>query len=248
MKTLAIYSNKGGVGKTAAAVNLSYLAAQSGAKTLICDLDPQSSATYYFRVKPKLKNKAKGFERSGKWVENSIKGTDYENLDLLPGDITHRKLDISFDHLKHSKHRLERIIEPFKSEYDFVILDSPSTINLLAENIINAADHVFVPLIPTTLSVRTHQQLLTFCKKHGYNIKAIYTFFSLVDRRKKMHKETMEMVSSQQKRVLDSTIPYSSVIERMGVEREPVAAFSPKSIATKAYQDLWAEINEHVLT
>ena len=76
MNILAIYSNKGGVGKTAAAVNFSYLAAQSGAKTLICDLDPQSSTTYYFRVKPKLKPKAKGFEKSSKWIENSIKGTE----------------------------------------------------------------------------------------------------------------------------------------------------------------------------
>lgn len=248
MKTIAIYSNKGGVGKTATAVNLSYLAAQTGAKTLICDLDPQSSATYYFRVRPKIKKKARGFEKSGKWIENSIKGTDYENLDLLPGDITHRNLDITFDQLKRSKHRLEVVLEPLKDEYDFIILDSPSTINLLAENIINAADYVFVPLIPTTLSVRTHQQLLTFCKKHNYNTKRIYTFFSLADRRKKMHKETMVMVSAEQKHVLESVIPYSSIVERMGVEREPVTAFSPKSAAARAYQSLWTEINNHVLS
>ena len=85
MRTIALYSNKGGVGKTAAAVNLSYLSAQAGAKTLICDIDPQSSATYYFRVKPKLKSGAKGFLKGGKKAYKSIKGTDYENLDLLPG-------------------------------------------------------------------------------------------------------------------------------------------------------------------
>ena len=55
MTTLALYSNKGGVGKTAAAVNLAYLAARSGKNTLICDLDPQGAATYYLRVKPKVK-------------------------------------------------------------------------------------------------------------------------------------------------------------------------------------------------
>ncbi len=246
MKTLAIYSNKGGVGKTAAAVNLAYLAAQAGARTLICDLDPQSSATYYFRVKPKLKRKARGLTKSNKGLENSIKGTDYENLDLLPADLSHRHLDIIFNELKRSKHRLERVIDPFEDEYDLVILDSPSTINLLAENIINTADHVFVPLIPTTLSVRTHEQLLNFCNKKKYNAKKIYTFFSLVDRRKKMHKETMAAVRAAQKNVLQSAIPYASVVERMGIEREPVAAFSPKSAAAKAYQDLWAEINERV--
>jgi cellulose biosynthesis protein BcsQ len=247
MKTLAIYSNKGGVGKTAAAVNLSYLAAQSGAKTLICDLDPQSSTTYYFRVKPKIKPKAQGFVKSGKWLDNSIKGTDYENLDLLPADITHRNLDITFDKLKHSTRRLNVILEPFKDEYDFIILDSPSTINLLAENIINSADYIFVPLIPTTLSVRTHKQLLAFCKQHNYDTGKMYTFFSLVDRRKKMHKDMMVSVLSEQKRVLDSVIPYSSVVERMGIEREPVMAFSPKSAAAIAYQALWAEICQHVL-
>ena len=65
----AIYSNKGGVGKTATAVNLAYMSARSGRKTLICDLDPQSAATYYFRVKPKLKCGAKGFVKGGQKIK-----------------------------------------------------------------------------------------------------------------------------------------------------------------------------------
>jgi chromosome partitioning protein len=247
VKTLAIYSNKGGVGKTAAAVNLSYLVAQTGAKTLICDLDPQSSATYYFRVKPKLKPKARGFLKGGKQVEKSIKGTDYENLDLLPADLTHRSLDIVFNKLKRSNQRLDKILKPFKNEYDFIILDCPSTINLLAENILNAADYIFVPLIPTTLSVRSHQQLLAFCKKNKYDVDKIYSFFSMVDRRKKLHRELIETVSERSNSVLKSPIPYSSFIERMGIEREPVVAFAPKSAAAKSYQDLWTEINETIL-
>ncbi|MBN1995239.1 MAG: AAA family ATPase [Anaerolineae bacterium] len=246
MKTLAIYSNKGGVGKTAAAVNLSYLAAQAGARTLICDLDPQSSATYYFRIKPKLKAKARGFTKVGRQIENSIKGTDYQNLDLLPADLSHRKLDITFDHLKRSKHRLEKILEPLQDEYDFIILDSPSTINLLAVNIINAVDYVFVPLIPTTLSVRTHAQLLAFCKKHHYNPRKIHPFFSMVDRRKKLHRELMASMSEEFQGVLQNPIPYSSVIERMGLAREPVAVFAPRSAAATAYGNLWAEITERV--
>jgi chromosome partitioning protein len=247
MKTVAVYSNKGGVGKTAAAVNLSYLAAQTGAKTLICDLDPQSSATYYFRVKPKLKPKARGFIKGGKQVDKSIKGTDYENLDLLPADLTHRKLDITFNKLKRSKHRLDRILEPLHAEYDLIILDSPSTINLLAENIFNVVDYIFVPLIPTTLSVRTHKQLLAFCRKNKYDVSKIHPFFSMVDRRKKLHRELMVTIAEKFEGVLQNPIPYSSVVERMGLEREPVVAFAPKSAAAKAYQDLWTEISERVL-
>ncbi|MBN1219031.1 MAG: ParA family protein [Anaerolineae bacterium] len=247
MKTLAIYSNKGGVGKTAAAVNLAYLAAQTGAKTLICDLDPQSSTTYYFRIKPKLKPKARGLSKGGKRIDNSIKGTDYQNLDLLPADLTHRNLDITFDKLKRSKHRLEKILKPLQDEYDLVILDSPSTINLLAENIIIAADYIFAPLIPTTLSVRTHRQLVAFCQKRKYDTRKIHPFFSMVDRRKKLHRELMAMISEDLEGMLKSSIPYSAVIEQMGLAREPVAAFAPNSVAAKAYQSLWAEIKAKAL-
>ena len=165
MTLLAIYSNKGGVGKTATAVNLSFLAAQAGAKTLLCDLDPQGSATYYFRVKPKLRSGVKGLIKGGKKVYKSIKGTDYENLDLLPADFSLRNLDVIFNKLKRSKKRLKKILGPFKDEYDFIILDCPVTISTLAENILNTVDYALVPLIPTTLSVRTYRQLLFFCKK-----------------------------------------------------------------------------------
>ena len=248
MTTLALYSNKGGVGKTATAVNLSYLAAQTGSRTLICDLDPQSSATYYFRVKPKLKSGAKRFIKGGKQVDKSIKGTDYENLDLLPGAFSLRKLDVMFDKLNRSKYRLGKILDPFKNKYDLIILDCPVTISILAENILNAADYTLVPLIPTTLSVRTHRQLLSFCKKNKYDVGRIYSFFSMVDKRKKMHRELMTSVLKEFNGILPSAIPYLSQIERMGIQREPVAAFLPESVASKAYQNLWENIRETILS
>jgi cellulose biosynthesis protein BcsQ len=244
MTTLAIYSNKGGVGKTATAVNLSYLAAQAGVRTLICDLDPQSSATYYFRVKPKLKFGAKGFIRGGDQIIKSIKGTDYENLDLLPADFTLRNLDAVLGNFKRPKKRLRKILKPLKSEYDLVILDCPVTIGILAENIFNAVDFILVPLIPTTLSVRTYRQLLSFCRKNQYDTDKIYAFFSMVDRRKNMHNDLMAMMVKQFSGILRSLIPYLSQIERMGIEREPVAVSAPGSVASKAYQNLWAKFQQ----
>ena len=248
MTTLALYSNKGGVGKTAAAVNLSYLAGQAGSRTLIFDLDPQSSATYYFRVKPKLKSGAKRFIKGGKQVDKNIKGTDYENLDLLPAAFSHRKLDVTFNELNRSKHQLGKILDPFKNKYDLIILDCPATISILAENIFNAADYTLVPLIPTTLSVRTHRQLLSFCKKNKYDLSKIYSFFSMVDKRKKMHRELMATVSKEFDGILPSVIPYLSQIERMGIQREPITAFLPESAASKAYQGLWENIREVILS
>ncbi len=248
MTTLAIYSNKGGVGKTAAAVNLSYLAAQTGAKTLLCDLDPQSSATYYFRVKPKLRSGAKGFIKGGKQVYKSVKGTDYDNLDLLPADFSLRNLDVTFARLRRSKKRLKKILNPFRVEYDLIILDCPVTISILADNILSAVDYTLVPLIPTTLSVRTYRQLLAFCQKNNYAVNRIYSFFSMVDRHKNMHKELMGAVAGEFNGVLQSFIPYLAQIEKMGIHREPVAVFSPRSVASKSYQNLWNKVQETILS
>jgi cellulose biosynthesis protein BcsQ len=248
MTTLAIYSNKGGVGKTAAAANLSYLAAQTGAKTLLCDLDPQGSATYYFRVKPKLRSGVKGFIRGSKQVYKSVKGTDYENLDLLPADFSLRNLDATFAKLRRSKKRLKKILNPFREEYDLIILDCPVTISILADNIFNAVDYTLVPLIPTTLSVRTYRQLLAFSKKNKYAVNRIYTFFSMVDRHKKMHKELMVAVAEEFSGVLQSFIPYLAQIEKMGIYREPVAVSAPGSVASKSYQNLWHQVQEALLS
>ena len=242
----AIYSNKGGVGKTATAVNLAYMATLAGMKTLVCDLDPQSAATYYFRVKPKLKCGTKGFIKGGQKIKKNIKGTDYKNLDLLPSDFALRNLETAFYKFKRPKNRLEKTLKIFEAEYDLIIFDCPVTVNILAENILNASDFILVPLIPTTLCVRTFRQLLSFCRKNNYDTGKIHAFFSMVDRRKKMHNETMAMMLKEFNGILRSFIPSLSQIERMGIDREPVAASAPGSVAAKAYQNLWAKFQKSV--
>lgn len=242
MSILALYSNKGGVGKTAAAVNLAYLAAAQGWRTLICDLDPQSAATFYFRVKPKLPVSAKKYISGGKALHKSIKATDFERLDLLPAAFSLRHLDITISDMKRSRYRLQKMLLPFQKEYDLIVLDSPPTINLLAENIFVAADTVLVPVIPTTLSFRTYVQLLDFFKKKKYRRKKIWGFFSMVDRRKTIHRETQIQMRATEKNLLETAIPYLSAVEKMGVERQPIFGYAPRSSAARAYQSLWNEI------
>lgn len=244
MTTLALYSNKGGVGKTAAAVNLAYLAAASGKRTLLCDLDPQGAATYYLRVKPRVRRKARGLYGAHKAIEDSIKGTDYANFDLLPADFTHRNLDIGFERLKRPTQRLDVALRPFGSDYELIVLDCPPTINILAENIFNAADYLLTPLIPTTLSINACEQLIAFLRESRYAPERLYLFCSMVDNRKRLHRETCAMIQGAMDHVLHSAIPYLSEIEKMGLAREPVAAFAAKSAAARAYQSLWLEIQD----
>lgn len=244
MTTLAVYSNKGGVGKTAAAVNLAYLAARTGRSTLLADLDPQGSASFYFRVKPKLKRKARGLVGGRRQLERSIKATDFENLDLLPADYSHRNLDISFDRHSRRRQRLKIALKPLRKFYDLIILDSPPTLTILAENIFRASDRVLVPLIPTTLSVRAFEQLLFFLKDSGQSPDQVSAFFSMVESRKKMHRQIMDASRDRFSGILPTVIPYLAQVEQMGLHREPVPASAPRSRATLAYEGLWSELQK----
>lgn len=247
MTTLAVYSNKGGVGKTATAVNLAYVASRSGLMTLICDLDAQGAATYCFRVRPKLKRKARHLLRSGRAVERSIKGTDYEGLDLLPSDFTHRELDVAFAGAKRTRRRLDVVLGPLAEEYDLIVLDCPPTLNVLAENVFRSADHLLVPVIPTTLSVRAYAQLRSFLDADPGASVPLWSFFSMVDETNALHRQIMRTVPGDHHGFLHAAIPYLATIERMGVYREPVSAHDPESSADAAYRTLWSEVHRRIL-
>ena len=97
MQILASYNIKGGVGKTATSVNLAFHSAHEGARTLIWDLDPQGAATFYFRVRPKIKGGSRALLKGRHDLADLIKATDHENLDLLPSDFSYRTMDLLLD-------------------------------------------------------------------------------------------------------------------------------------------------------
>jgi cellulose biosynthesis protein BcsQ len=240
MAIIALYNIKGGVGKTATAVNLSFLAARDGASTLLCDLDPQGSATYYLRVRPSKKLNKKALLKGGKQIDDNIKGTDHDNLDLLPAKLSFRNLDIALDNLKKSRRRLSGILRPLTREYQHIVLDCPPNITLVSENVFYAADLVLVPVIPTTLAMLSFEKLRKFFKDKKLPQKKLRPFFSMVELRKKMHREIVEQASANE-RFFQTRIPYLADIERMGIHREPVMCYSGNSRAGKAYLQLWGE-------
>ncbi len=242
MKIIAAYNIKGGVGKTTTAVNLGYLAAQEHYKTLIWDLDPQGASSYYFRIKPKIKGGSRQLIAGNRELDSLIKATDFDNLDLLPADFSFRNLDLVLDSHKKPTQRLKKLLKPLSAEYDLVFLDCPPNISLLSEAVFETADILLSPIIPTTLSLRTLEQLKKYLKDNQLKQLKLLLFFSMVDKRKKMHREIMHSLAQQHAELLHSMIPYASDIERMGWERMPLTAFQNTGRSVKAYQNLWEEI------
>ena len=241
MKIFAIYSSKGGVGKTAGAVNLSYSAAQCGHRVLLCDLDAQGAASFYFRVRPGKKFNGKKLLQGG--LKKFIRASDYERLDLLPAHFSFRNLDLVLAKLEEERrrHALQKLFKPLADEYDVLIMDCPPNLTLLSENIILAADSVVTPVIPTTLSLVALKQLLKLFRKVGAKEKRINAYFSMVEPRKVMHRD---MIAQYEQYAIfrKVQIPYLAEVEKMGLHRQPVAAVSPASTAAKQYTSLWLEI------
>jgi chromosome partitioning protein len=251
VRIYATYNIKGGVGKTTTAVNLAYLAADSGLRTVLWDLDPQGAASFMFRVKPKVKGGGRALISGRLTLDDAIKGTDFDNLDLIPADFTYRNMDLLLDAGEargddapggKPARKLAKLLAPLAADYDAVFLDCPPSVSLVSENVLHAADVIVVPLIPTTLSVRTLDQLQEFVGEFKGKRPEILAFFSMTDRRKKLHREITERLTAERAEVAKTTIPALSVIETMSVERAPVSVFAPASAAAKAYRSLWAEL------
>ena len=144
--------------------------------------------------------------------------------------------------MKHSRSRLQEALQYLHKEYHYIFLDCPPNITLVSENIFRAADLLLLPVIPTTLSMLSYQKLCRFFEKHGYDSEKLVAFFSMVENRKKLHRQLIEPTGYGELRFLQNQIPYSAEVEKMGLTRRPLLEYRPHANASLAYGRLWEEL------
>ncbi len=242
VRILAVTNIKGGVGKTTTAVNLAYLSAAGGCATLLWDLDSQGGATYALRGEAHEHASAKKLLAGKRELAELILATGYPQLDLLPADFSYRNFAVQLAKRRHPSERLLKMSGALREIYGALFMDCPAGISLLTENVLRAADVVIVPLIPTPLSLRMLEQLLAFVAREGWRDLLLLPFFSMVDRRRALHRELIASARSEFPQMLATEVPNWSEIERMSVRRAPLAACAPRSPAAAIYRELWAEI------
>lgn len=236
---IALYSAKGGVGKTTLAVNLAWASATlSKRRTLLWDLDAQAAATYILGQEPPGGHKAERSIIRDADPSKLIRKTAIDRLDLLPADTSLRELEHSFHDLGKRK-RLAKVSSHLVGNYDRIIIDCPPGMTDTADQILRAAGLAVVPVIPAALSRRALDEIKQHvAQKKGPKV-ILAPVFSMVDRRRALHRGALESQPGW------PVIPMASAYERMSEERAPIGELLPRSApAVEAVAEVWRRIEK----
>lgn len=244
MRVVAVAGAKGGVGKTAAAVNLAMVSAAAGHRTLLWDLDPQGAATHCYRARARVKGGATRLLGGKRDLDAFVRATDYPGLDLLPADPSLRVVDTILSTRRWPERVLRKLVRPLQRAYDVVLLDCAPGLGVVAEAVVAASDLVLAPIIPAPLAVRSLDQLDEFVSTHRPGLPVL-AFLSMLDERKVLHRQVVAQVRSDRRFAL-SAVPVSASVERMGLEQVPAVVASPLNLAATAYRRLWSEVEERL--
>lgn len=237
MAVIAVYSPKGGVGKTTLAVDLAWRSAVLGGhRSLLWDLDAQGGAGYLLGLPDDPRQRAASvFQREGR-PEQLICTTAYPNLSLLGADESMRALPVHLARLGQ-KRRLAHLTWSLRRDFGRIVLDCPPMQNDVSEQVIQAADVLIVPLPPSPLSARALDMLRRDLLRAQGRHPPILPVISMVDLRRKAHRAVLEGPLAA-----FPAIPMASMIEQTAFRQAPIGTFAPQSDAARALDRLWRAI------
>lgn len=237
-RTVAVYSLKGGVGKTTLAVNIAWASATlSSRRTLLWDLDGQAAATWLLGHDPDGHEAGAAVRREVD-PKKLVRPTAIPRLDLLPADDSLRELDVAF-HAIDKKNRLSKLVGDLAGNYDRIVIDCPPGLTDTSEQVMRAADLVVVPVIPSALSRRALETISAHVLRRKGPKVTLAPVFSMVDRRRVVHRTALEQFPTW------PVVPMASAFEAMTERRAPLGAFAPRgSVGVEAIAALWQRIEQ----
>ena len=246
-KIIAIANQKGGVGKTTTAVNLSAAIAQAGKSVLMVDLDPQGNTTSGFGRRVGERNSVYDAMMGRSGLRQCVQATDLKKLFLAGSDIRLAGAEVELVSVKEREFYLKKLLGPAREDYDFIFVDCPPSLSLLTLNALAAADSVLVPIQCEYYALEGVTSLMNTVNrvKHTFNphLEIEGILLTMLDGRTNLGLQVVDQVKKHfKKQVFATTIPRNVRLGEAPSHGQPICLYDPRSSGAMAYDALAKEV------
>ena len=251
---VAVVNNKGGVGKTTTAVNLAAALAFAGRRVLLVDLDSQASASIWCGIRRgRLKPSAASVLLHDFPIEQAIRSTSTENLDLLPGSIDLASADLALADVRGRESTLRHALEPLGARYGLVVLDCPPSLSLVGVNALVAANGVVIPIPPQPLALEGLGHLIgsieTARRRVGADARILGLLITMAGPDTNHGAALRERLRAEyRERIFHTEIATSRALQEAPGTSETIFQHAPRSRAADAFRRLAGEVLERLRT
>ena len=246
-KVISIANQKGGVGKTTTAVNLSTILAKRGKKVLLIDTDPQGNATSGLGIDKNVNFSVYDVIINDVEIENTIIQTIVKNLDVCPSNINLAGAEVELVSMVSREHRLKEKIDKQKDKYDFIIIDCPPSLGLITLNAFTASDSVLIPVQCEYYALEGLGQLvntINLVKKHlNKNLEIEGALLTMFDIRTNLSNQVVKEVNKYfENKVYKTLIPRNVRLSEAPSYGMPISVYDPRSKGAKSYDKFVKEL------
>ncbi|MDY3251374.1 MAG: AAA family ATPase [Candidatus Choladocola sp.] len=247
-RTIVVANQKGGVGKTTTAINLSASLAELGQKVLVIDMDPQGNTTSGLGVdKDDLENTVYELLLGESSLEECMKKEIFENLSIIPSNINLAGAEIELIGVDEKEYLLKRALDQVKEQYDFILIDCPPSLNMLTINSMCAGNTVLVPIQCEYYALEGLSQLIHTIdlvkERLNPDLEIEGVVFTMYDARTNLSLQVVENVKNNlNQNIYKSIIPRNVRLAEAPSYGLPIVKYDPKSTGAESYRMLAEEV------